>query len=427
MRIEPAVALAGDIAVPGDKSISHRAVLLGAVADGESAFDGFGVSEDTLATVDAARALGAAVEVDGDRVRVAGVGLRRLREPAGPIDCRNAGTLMRLLPGLLAGQAGSFELVGDESLSRRPLDRIADPLREMGATVETTDGHAPLRVAGGELRRIRWELPVASAQVKSCVLLAGLLAADGATAVVEPAPTRDHTERLLQAAGARLRTSPREIRVWPAERLQPLRLEIPGDFSSAAPFVAAATLLAGSSVRIHGVGVNPTRTGFLAVLERMGARIALFNRRRSGGEPVADLEIEPAELVATRIEPAEVPLLIDELPLFALVAGLARGESVVRGAQELRVKESDRLESVKEALRPLGIHIRTTDDGLRVQGVPTRPRGGTAVDARGDHRIAMLGAVAGLVSREGVELLGAETVAVSFPDFFGMLETLAQR
>jgi 3-phosphoshikimate 1-carboxyvinyltransferase len=427
VRVEPAVALAGDIAVPGDKSISHRAVLLGAVAEGESELDGFGVSEDTLASVEAARALGAGVEVEGDRVRVAGVGLRGLREPAGPIECRNAGTLMRLLPGLLAGQDGSFELVGDESLSRRPLDRIADPLREMGATVETTDGHAPLRITGGDLRRIRWELPVASAQVKSCILLAGLLAADGATTVIEPAPTRDHTERLLRAAGARVRTTSREVRVWPAERLEPLRLEIPGDFSSAAPFVVAATLLAGSSIRIHGVGVNPTRTGFLAVLERMGARIALFNRRQAGGEPVADLEVEHAELVATRIGPDEVPLLIDELPLFALVAGLAHGESVVTGAQELRVKESDRLATVKEALRPLGIHLETTHGGLRVRGVPTRPRGGTVVDARGDHRIAMLGAVAGLVSREGVELQGAESVAVSFPDFFGMLHTLAQR
>jgi 3-phosphoshikimate 1-carboxyvinyltransferase len=427
VRIEPAAALVGDVAVPGDKSISHRVALLGAVAERESELDGFGVSEDTLASVDAVRALGAEAEVDGDKLRVEGVGLRGLREPAAAIDCGNAGTLMRLLPGLLAGQEGSFELVGDESLSRRPLDRIADPLREMGAAVKTTDGHAPLRITGGELRRVRWELPVASAQVKSCVLLAGLLAGDGATAVVEPSPTRDHTERLLQAAGARVRSRSREVRVWPAERLQPLRLEIPGDFSSAAPFVAATTLLAGSSVRIHGVGVNPTRTGFLTILERMGARIALYNRRQAGGEPVADLEIEPAELVATQIGPAEVPLLIDELPLFALVAGLARGESVVTGAQELRVKESDRLESVKEALRPLGIRIHTTDDGFKVQGVPTRPRGGTTVDARGDHRIAMLGAVAGLVSREGVELQGAETVAVSFPDFLGMLDTLAQR
>jgi 3-phosphoshikimate 1-carboxyvinyltransferase len=294
----------------------------------------------------------------------------------------------------------------------------------MGARIATTDGHAPLFVEGAELHGIRWEPVVASAQVKSCILLAGLLARDGATTVLEPTRTRDHTERLLQTIGARVRTTSREIRVWPAERLQPLRMEVPGDFSSAAPFIAAATVLAGSAIRLHGVGVNPTRTGFLAVLERMGARIALFNRRAVAGEPVADLEVEPAELTATRIGPDEVPQLIDELPVFALVAGMARGESVVGGAQELRVKESDRVESVSEALRPLGIRIRATQDGFRVRGVPTRPRGGTTIDAQGDHRIAMLGAVAGLVSREGVELRGAETVAVSFPDFFGMLDSL---
>lgn len=427
MRIDPAAALRGDLAVPGDKSISHRAVLLAAVADGESTLGGFGVSEDTLATVDAMRALGAAVDLSRDLVRVQGVGLRSLREPALPLDCRNAGTLMRLLPGLLAGQEGGFVLVGDESLSARPLERIAEPLRLMGARVETTDGHAPLRVEGGPLERIRYELPVASAQVKSCVLLAGLLAEGGATIVAERPRTRDHTERMLQAVGARVRTGGSEIRVWPAERLRPLELEIPGDASSAAPFVAAATLLAGSRLRIHGVGVNPTRIGFLSVLERMGARIALFNRRTAGGEPVADLEVEHAELVATEIGPDEVPLLIDELPLFALVAGMAHGVSTVRGAAELRVKESDRLEGVKEALRPLGIRVETRHDGLRVRGVPTRPKGGGEVHAGGDHRMAMLGAVAGLVSREGLELEGAESVAVSFPDFFGLLELLSSR
>lgn len=427
MRIEPASALRGDLAVPGDKSISHRALLLGAVADGETVVEGFGASADTLATAAAVRALGAGVEVDGETVRVGGVGLRGLQPADGPIDCGNAGTLMRLLPGLLAGQDGRFELVGDESLSRRPLERVAEPLRAMGALVETEDGHAPLVVQGGPLRAVRWELPVASAQVKSCVLLAGLYAEDGPTTAVEPHPSRDHTERLLEAMGARLRRRAGEASVWPAERLRPLRLTVPGDVSSAAPFVVAATLLPGSELRLHGVGINPTRSGFLAVLERMGARIATFNRRTMGGEPVADLEVEPAELVATEVRPEEVPALVDELPLFALAAGMARGESVVRGAQELRVKESDRIETVKDALKPLGIHIETRHDGFRVRGVPTRPQGGGVVEAAGDHRIAMLGAVAGLVSRDGVELRGAETVAVSFPDFFAMLDSLALR
>jgi 3-phosphoshikimate 1-carboxyvinyltransferase len=428
VRIEPATALRGDLAVPGDKSISHRGLLLGAIAEGETAVEGFGASADTLATAEALRALGARVEVHGEGARVEGVGLRGLQVPEGPIDCGNAGTLLRLLPGILAGQTGRFVLIGDESLSRRPLERIAEPLREMGARVETVAGHAPLVVEGGApLAPLRYELPVASAQVKSCVLLAGLFAGSGPTTVVEPHATRDHTERLLEAMGARVGRKAGEPSVWPVKRLRPVRMSVPGDISSAAPFVVAATLLAGSKLRVHGVGINPTRTGLLAVLERMGARVAVFNRRMAGGEPVADLEVESAELVATEVRAEEVPRLVDELPLFALAAGLARGESVVSGAEELRVKESDRIETVKDALRPLGIHIEATHDGFRVRGVPSRPKGGGVVDARGDHRIAMLAAVAGLVSREGVELRGAETVAVSFPDFFTMLDSLALR
>jgi 3-phosphoshikimate 1-carboxyvinyltransferase len=428
VQVEPAAALRGDLAVPGDKSISHRAVLIASIADGISEITGFGASADTLATVAAMRALGVPIDAAGDRVRIEGVGLRGLRAPEAAIDCGNAGTLIRLLAGVLAGQDARFELVGDESLSRRPLERVAEPLRRMGARVETTDGHAPLVVEGSSsLGPIDYELPVASAQVKSCVLLAGTLARSGPTVVREPAPTRDHTERMLEAAGVAVRRKAGAPSVRPVDRLRPLTLEVPGDFSSAAPFIAAASVLASSEIRVHGVGVNPTRTGLLAVLERMGARIALFNRRSRGGEPVADLEIAPAPLVATEIRPEEVPLLIDELPLWALVAGMARGESVVSGAQELRVKESDRIETVKEALRPLGFRIETSHDGLRVRGVPSRPRGGGVVRAAGDHRIAMLGAVAGLVSREGVRVEGADAVSVSFPDFFAVLDSLALR
>jgi 3-phosphoshikimate 1-carboxyvinyltransferase len=427
VAVDPASSVRGDLAVPGDKSISHRALLVSAIAEGESVLTGLGLSEDVLATVGAVGGLGIDVEVEGDRTRVRGQGLRGLQAPATPIDCGNAGTLLRLLPGILAGQQGRFELVGDESLSRRPVERIAEPLTLMGARVETTDGHAPLVVHGGALRAISYELPVASAQVKSCVLLAGLYTEGGRTEVVEPAATRDHTERILEAAGARVRRKAGTAGVWPAERLRPLDVEIPGDFSSAAPFLAAALLTSGSEIRVHGVGINPTRTGFLAVLERMGARISIFNRRSAGGEPVADIEVGAAELVGTAVRPSEVPLLVDELPLFALVAGMARGESVVRGAQELRVKESDRIETVKNALRPLGIRIETAHDGFRVRGVPSRPKGGGVVKAEGDHRIAMLGAVAGLVSREGVRIEGAECVGVSFPDFFAMLESIAVR
>jgi 3-phosphoshikimate 1-carboxyvinyltransferase len=421
------VSLRGDLAVPGDKSVSHRALLLGAIANGESEIRGFGRSADTLSTAGAVAALGAEVEDRGDVMRVAGVGLHGLAEPDGPIDCGNAGTLIRLLAGILAGQRGRFELVGDESLSRRPLDRVAQPLRLMGARIETTEGHAPLVVEGGELRPIRYELPVASAQVKSCVLLAGLYAAGGPTTVVEPAQTRDHTERMLAAAGARVARRPLAASVWPVERLSPLSLDVPGDFSSAAPFLAAATLLPGSEIRLHGVGVNPTRTGFLHVLERMGARISVYNRRQAGGEPVADLEVGSADLVATEIAPEEVPLLIDELPLFALCAAHAHGESSVRGAQELRVKETDRIESVTNALRAVGVRIQATYDGFRVRGVPSRPQGGGVVHSEGDHRIAMLGVLAGLVSREPVQIEGVEAVAVSFPGFLDVLDSLAVR
>jgi 3-phosphoshikimate 1-carboxyvinyltransferase len=427
MRIEPAASVQGGLAVPGDKSISHRAVLIGAIADGESAIEGFGRSADTEATIAAVRALGVEVGDGGDTVRVTGVGLRGVREPGGPIDCGNAGTLVRLVSGILAGQEGRrFELVGDESLSRRPMGRIAEPLARMGAAVETDDGRLPLRIEGRTLAPISYELPVASAQVKSCVLLAGLLADGGPTTVAEPVPTRDHTERMLRAAGAAVRTAPGRVEVRPAERLRPLRLTVPGDFSSAAPFVVAATLLPGSRLRISGIGVNPTRTGLMDVLERMGARISLYNRTSSGGEPVADVEVEHADLVATEVEPDEVPGLIDELPLFALAASMARGESAVRGAAELRQKESDRIETVTNALRTLGVRIKSSDDGFRVVGVPTRPKGG-AMDSGGDHRIAMLGAVAGLVSREGVTVEGAEAVSVSFPGFYDLLESVAQR
>jgi 3-phosphoshikimate 1-carboxyvinyltransferase len=426
MKVEPASSVQGGLSVPGDKSISHRAVLIGAVADGETVIEGFGRSADTESTIGAVRALGVEVGEDGDTVRVQGVGLRGLRSPGLPIDCGNAGTLARLLPGLLAGQTWQqFELTGDESLRSRPMRRIADPLAAMGAGVETGDGRLPLGIEGRPLHAIRYELPVASAQVKSCVLLAGLLAADGPTAVVEPVATRDHTERMLRAVGARVETRPGLVEVWPAQRLEPLRITVPGDFSSAAPFVVAATLLPGSRLRIAGVGVNPTRTGLLDVLERMGARISLYNRTSSGGEPVADIEVEHADLVATAVEPGEVPRLIDELPLFALAASMARGESVVRGAQELRAKESDRIETVTTALRTMEIRIRSTDDGFRVRGVPTRPKGGGMASA-GDHRIAMLGAVAGLVSREGVRIEGAEAVSVSFPGFFGTLAQVAR-
>ena len=425
MRIEPVAALEGHIAVPGDKSVSHRAVLIGAICEAETRITGFGRSADTESTIAAVRALGATVDDhDVDTITVQGVGLRGLRAPHEPIDCGNAGTLVRLLAGILAGQDGQeFELEGDESLSTRPMDRIATPLTRMGAGVETTNGRLPLGIQGRPLHGIDYELPVASAQVKSCVLLAGLFA-DGATTVVEPIPTRDHTERMLEHAGAWVTRRPTSVTVEPADVLRLPSVEVPGDISSAAPFLVGAAIVPGSTVTVHGVGLNPRRAGILDVLERMGARIAIYNRRAIGGEPAGDVEVRASELVGATIAAEEVPSLIDELPILAVAACHARGETVVRGAGELRAKESDRIEAVVEELRRIGGHIRATRDGFRIKGVPARLRGGV-VDSHGDHRLAMLGAIAGVASIEGVELRGAEAAAVSFPGFFEVLEQIA--
>ena len=422
MRVEPLTRLVGHIAVPGDKSISHRAVLLGAICDGETRITGFGRSADTEATIEAVRALGITVYEHGeDTLHVFGKGLRGLVAPGRPIDCANSGTLVRLLSGILAGQQGQqFELTGDASLSSRPMKRITEPLGRMGAGVETDDGHLPLGIEGRPLRSITYELPVASAQVKSAILLAGLYA-KGETTVVEPQPTRDHTELMLEAAGATITRREKSVTIQPAERLEPVEIEVPGDFSSAAPFIVAATLVPGSELHIHGVNLNPRRTGLLTILERMGGRVTVYNRRRVGGERVGDLEVRSAELVATTVLADEVPLAIDELPLFALAASCAHGNSRLRGAEELRAKESDRVEATVDALRSLGQHVFATEDGFRIRGVPTRPRGGK-ISSRGDHRIAMLGAIAALDSQDGVEIEDAECVAVSFPGFFELLE-----
>jgi 3-phosphoshikimate 1-carboxyvinyltransferase len=424
VRVEPAASLVGHVVVPGDKSISHRAVLIGALGQGETCVHGFGRSGDTQATVDAMRTLGVEIEdVAEDELVVLGVGLRGLR--AGTVDCRNAGTLMRLLSGVLAGQEGEFTLTGDESLTGRPMERVAAPLRRMGAVVETTDGHAPLVIhASDALRGVEVEPEAASAQVKSAILLAGLNA-DGPTTVVERIPTRDHTELMLEAAGARVRRSPTSVTVEPAGALRLEEVVVPGDFSSAAPLLVAAALVPSSDLTIHDLGVNPRRTGLLAVLERMGARVSVFDRRRAGGEPVASVQVQPGELVATEIEAEEVPGLVDELPLVALLASHARGETRVTGAQELRVKETDRIEAVTDGLRPLGARIHSQPGGWTVTGVPPRLRGGR-VDARGDHRIAMLGAVAGLASREGVAIEGADTAAISFPGFYELLDSVTR-
>jgi 3-phosphoshikimate 1-carboxyvinyltransferase len=420
LRVDPAARITGHVAVPGDKSISHRSLLIGALSEGPTRVRGFGRGGDTESTIGAVRALGGFVDDADDRELV--VHGADFRDAS--IDCGNAGTLMRLLTGMLAGRGGTYELTGDESLSARPMERIAEPLRRMGAVVDTVDGHAPLRIAPAQLRGIDYELPVASAQVKSAVLLAGLHA-DGTTTVVERTPTRDHTELMLEAGGIRVTRRPTSVTVHPGRpRLD--EIVVPGDISSAAPLLVAAALLPGSDLTVHDLGLNPRRTGLLDVLERMGARIAIFERRREGREPAGAVQVEYDELVATEVHAEDVPAMVDELPLVALLAAHARGETRIRGASELRVKESDRIEAVADALRAIGARVKTHEDGWTITGVPARLRGGR-VDSRGDHRIAMLGAIAGLASREGVEIKDAEVAAISFPGFYDLLDTVVTR
>jgi 3-phosphoshikimate 1-carboxyvinyltransferase len=418
-RVEPATRLAGALAPPADKSISHRAAILAAMCAGRTSIEGYLRSADTDSTLEAMRRLGALVEVDEQAdpslVEIQGVGLHGARP--GRIDVGNAGTLLRLLPGWLAGQrGGEWTLDGDESIRRRPVDRVAEPLGLMGAAVECRDGRLPpLRVRGAELSGIRYELPVASAQVKSCVLLAGLLAA-GETTVVEPVRSRDHTERMLVAAGAPLESRDGVVTVHAPKTLELGRFVVPGDFSSAAFWIVAATLVEGSQLKLHSIGLNPTRIGLLRVLERMGAAVEVVDRRMVGMEPVAELLVRSASLVATAVAPGEVPMLIDELPLVALLGAFAEGTTVVTGAEELRHKESDRIETVVEGLRSLGAKIDARPDGFAVEGTGGLPGG--VLDAARDHRLAMLGAVAGLASRGGVEIRGAEAAVVSYPGFF---------
>src|SRR6476660_739706 len=402
LQVAQAGALVGELSVPGDKSISHRAVMVGALSDDRVPVTGFCVSADTLATVDAFRAMGVSIErVGDDGLVIEGVGMRGLRPPDGVIDVRNAGTLMRILPGILAGQSGTFTLDGDESIRRRPMRRIADPLERMGVSIETSDGVPPVTVhATGAVAPISYRPPVASAQVKSAVLFAGLFAERGVTVVEEAIATRDHTERMLQRAGVPVDRRPGYVGISPVRELVLPEIAVPGDFSSAAPFIAAATILQGSSLTLRDISINPTRTGMLAVLERMGARVGLFRRR----------------LVATDIEAEIVPTLIDELPLMVLLASFARGTTTIRGAGELRVKESDRIATVVELLNTCGGHVTALPDGFEVLGVPHRLRGGW-VDAAGDNRIAMLGAIVGVCSQEGVTVEGADALGVSFPDF----------
>jgi 3-phosphoshikimate 1-carboxyvinyltransferase len=425
-RFAPGGSLRGTLAAPPDKSLSHRAALLAAMTDEPVTITGYLDAADTNSTLAAVQALGALVERRDGSLVVRGAGLRAAA-PAEVIDVGNAGTLMRLPPGWLAGQpGGSWTLDGDASIRRRPVDRIAAPLALMGGRIEAREGRfPPFTVAGRPLTGIEYELPVASAQVKSCVLLAGLLAS-GPTTVVEPKPSRDHTERMLAAAGVRIARNGDRVTVAAQDELELGALHVPGDPSSAAFLAAAAVLVPGSRIVIEGMGANWTRTGFFRILLRMGAVVVGPLEEPSAAipteEPVCELDVCHGPLVGTVVEPDEVPLAIDELPLVALLGCFAEGETVVRGAGELRLKESDRITTVVDGLRGLGASIEATEDGFAVQGTGGL-RGGT-IEAHGDHRLAMLGAVAGLASRDGVEVIGMDAAAVSYPGFEADLAAL---
>jgi 3-phosphoshikimate 1-carboxyvinyltransferase len=427
MRFEPARGLGGRLSPPADKSISHRAGLLGAMSSEPARIQNYLEAADTRSTLEAVRALGALVEENGSELVIRGTGLREARTPGRPIDVGNAGTLLRLLPGWLAAQRGrSFTLDGDASIRRRPVDRIALPLRAMGARIDAREGRfAPLTVHGERLLAVDHDLDVASAQVKSCVLLAALTA-DGTTTVTEPSRSRDHTERMLLRAGVEVAREGNRVSAANVDELALESVSVPGDPSSAAFLVAAGVLVPGSRLLLADVGVNWTRTGFLRIVRRMRG-IVLGDLEEetelvSPDEPTSDLDVAHGALEGTTVEPDEVPPAIDELPLVALLGCFAEGQTVVRGAQELRVKESDRITGVVEGLRGLGAEIEATEDGFVVTGGGGL-RGGT-IDSLGDHRLAMMGAIAGLASREGVEVIGMDAATISYPGFVADLRAL---
>jgi 3-phosphoshikimate 1-carboxyvinyltransferase len=424
---QPARTVAGTIAVPGDKSISHRSLMLCGIAEGSSEVTGFLASEDCLASLAAMRAFGVHIEQPNPtEVVIHGVGLRGLRDAGFALDMGNAGTAMRLFTGLLSAQPFNSRLIGDASLMKRPMERVAKPLREMGADVRTRSGTPPVDIGGGRrLRGIEYTMPVASAQVKSAILLAALYA-DSATTVIAPAINRDHSERMLGSCGVRIDTEGLRTTLYPPERLSNQRFNVPGDFSSAAFFIVAGLLGAASGgLLIQNVGLNPTRTGLLDVLRSMGGDIEIQNPRESGAEPVADLLVHASALHGVEMPAALVPLAIDELPILFVAAACASGETVVTGAEELRVKESDRIAAMSAGLKSLGVTHSVLPDGMRIEGRGEGPAfSGGEVDSFGDHRIAMSFAVASLRAAKSISIRDVANVATSFPGFVGLARSV---
>jgi 3-phosphoshikimate 1-carboxyvinyltransferase len=425
-RAQVGGALKGQIRVPGDKSISHRAIMLGSIAEGVTEINGFLEGEDSLATLKAFRAMGVAIDGPKDgKVTIHGVGLHGLKAPAAPLDLGNSGTSMRLLSGLLAGQAFDVEVVGDHSLMSRPMRRVTEPLAKMGARIGTTEkGTAPLNIKGGHaLQGISYAMPVASAQVKSCLLLAGLYAS-GRTCVQEPAPTRDHTERMLSGLGYPVSSQGGKVCLEGGGRLTATAIDVPADISSAAFFLVGASIAPGSDLSLEHVGINPTRTGVLEILKLMGADIEIRHQREVGGEAVADLRVRSAQLHGIDIPLAQVPLAIDEFPVLFVAAACAQGRTLLTGAEELRVKESDRIQVMADGLQALGIQAEPTEDGMIIHG--GRLRGGR-VDSRGDHRIAMSFAMAALRAEGPISIDDCANVNTSFPGFVGFSSAIGLR
>ncbi|MEJ6558351.1 MAG: 3-phosphoshikimate 1-carboxyvinyltransferase [Candidatus Thioglobus sp.] len=413
---KPATTLSGELKIPGDKSISHRSIMLGSLSEGVTKVSGFLEGEDALSTLKAFQAMGVKIEREDDNVTIHGVGIHGLKKPEKPLDLGNSGTSIRLMSGILAAQAFDSELVGDESLSKRPMGRVINPLKDMGAVIQSNDGKPPLKITGGQpLKGIHYDLPVASAQVKSCVLLAGLYA-DGDTCVTEPAPTRDHTERMLKGLGYDVRVNDNQMCLTGGGKLSATAIQVPSDISSAAFFMVAACIAPKSDITLMGVNINPTRTGVIDILKLMGANLTLSNEREIGGELLADIRIKSSELKGIQIPKALVPLAIDEFPAVFIAAGCAQGETILTGAKELRVKESDRIQVMADGLDILGVKNEVLDDGIKIQGgefkEPT-----SIIESHHDHRISMSFAVASLRCAYPIEINGVDNVMTSFPNF----------
>jgi len=426
ITIQPASSVKGEVSVPGDKSISHRSVMLGAIANGVTTVRGFLRGEDNMATMAAFRAMGMRIEDDGETVTIHGKGLHGLKEPEDIIDCGNSGTSIRLLTGLLAGQSFFSVVTGDQYLRKRPMKRVVEPLARMGARIMGRDKCtlAPLAVNGGALNAIGYESPVSSAQVKSAIMLAGLYA-DGETSVREPHLSRDHSERMFRLFGASLDVFKNGVTVRGGTELTGQEINVPGDISSAAFFIVAALITPGSELLIRNVGINPTRTGIIDILRSMGGRIDLLNERDVSGEPVADILVCSSQLKAIDISGSVVPRAIDEFPAICVAAACAEGRTTVRDARELRVKETDRISAMATNLRVLGVEVEECADGMDILGAERL--GGGSVESFGDHRIAMSLSIASLVSQGGITIGDVDCVATSFPTFFPLLEQVAGR